>query len=609
MILSMRICVTLVCGVITPCLGSFVLSECYGAVLGLSCRYGHKIHVIEDYFGLSNRTSGTDQCKSMDGDCVVKSRRETSVIHRFCEGQQTCNRFQVDRRHCGENQTNYEQVKFDCIPESSISDICIPTKYETKLGYLSSPLFPNEYSPNLDCQCTLKASDPYVKIELETIHFIVKFDTPCKDWLEIGMGDQKRKVCGPYRATLLSDVYALKFHSDKANGHQGFWMKFSVYPPKSNATVKVECNMIQTTTTTTTTTTEATTTALATTQESEELTDLYDTLGEEYDYKDYTEYIQDSNEVDEDKYKTTATSASTTKYRKPTTQESTDSNTLVETDDPDEYFELEPTYATTSARPVKKKKTKLRKKKVKLRKENKGNEVQLSPTSDTYLLEEDLENLDGLIIEEENDANMTYPNGTLISSYEDSIAEDTDKRKAVNRMTGIIIIAICVGGIILLITILGILLCVSKRRKPKKKEERLRKRRLQQRLNSLSFYDSIPLYDSVGRKTVPQGMQEHHGVYNVGMANMVPAQAQGPYDTAPKPPGWKDWGSQEGGSDKDSAVYAELSDKQSRGGRSEAEDTPDRSRKPRKEHHDDLDSGVSLKVPKERSLDDVYTHV
>ena len=39
------------------------------------------------------------------------------------------------------------------------------------------------------------------------------------------------------------------------------------------------------------------------------------------------------------------------------------------------------------------------------------------------------------------------------------------------------------------------------RRQPKRQAEKERKKRLQQRLNSLSFYDSIPLYDSIGRKT------------------------------------------------------------------------------------------------------------
>ena len=41
---------------------------------------------------------------------------------------------------------------------------------------------------------------------------------------------------------------------------------------------------------------------------------------------------------------------------------------------------------------------------------------------------------------------------------------------------------------------------VYDRRRPKRQLEREKKRRLQQRLNSLSFYDSIPLYDSLGRR-------------------------------------------------------------------------------------------------------------
>ena len=50
------------------------------------------------------------------GDCTVTNGRYTSVIHRYCEGKQTCTSFQVDRRFCGANQTTYEQVEYECVP-------------------------------------------------------------------------------------------------------------------------------------------------------------------------------------------------------------------------------------------------------------------------------------------------------------------------------------------------------------------------------------------------------------------------------------------------------------------------------------------------------------
>ena len=105
------------------------------------------------------------------------------------------------------------------------------------------------------------------------------------------------------------------------------------------------------------------------------------------------------------------------------------------------------------------------------------------------------------------------------------------------------------------------------RRRPKKRAEKSRKKRLEQRLNSLSFYDSIPLYDSIGRKGLPPSMSvplppgspNHHGIYNMGMVgSRVASPGMDSKDSAPY---WTSIHDIE--SDHDSAIYAEL-DKQSR---------------------------------------------
>ena len=72
-----------------------------------------------------------------------------------------------------------------------------------------------------------QSSDPSAKIQLEATHFIIRFDRPCKDWLEISIGDRNRKLCGAYRSTLQSPGYNLTFHSDESGGHQGVWLFFS----------------------------------------------------------------------------------------------------------------------------------------------------------------------------------------------------------------------------------------------------------------------------------------------------------------------------------------------------------------------------------------------
>ena len=89
------------------------MAECYGDLLGLGCPVGHRIRVLRDWFGLS--TEGSGSCQYVEGDCRVPNSIGASVVHRYCEGKQVCNNFQVDRRICGLNQTNYEQVEYLCI--------------------------------------------------------------------------------------------------------------------------------------------------------------------------------------------------------------------------------------------------------------------------------------------------------------------------------------------------------------------------------------------------------------------------------------------------------------------------------------------------------------
>ena len=74
---------------------------------------GHRIRVIRDWFGAS---ADPRVCRYVTGDCRVANVNHMSVVHRYCEGKQVCNSFQVDRRMCGSNQTNYEQVEYICVP-------------------------------------------------------------------------------------------------------------------------------------------------------------------------------------------------------------------------------------------------------------------------------------------------------------------------------------------------------------------------------------------------------------------------------------------------------------------------------------------------------------
>ena len=94
-----------------------IATECYGNVLSLRCQAGYRLRILDDFFGTpSHRAPSTNTCQYTPGDCTVTNERFTSLIHRYCEGKQTCRAFQVDRAECRGNLTTYEQVEYECIP-------------------------------------------------------------------------------------------------------------------------------------------------------------------------------------------------------------------------------------------------------------------------------------------------------------------------------------------------------------------------------------------------------------------------------------------------------------------------------------------------------------
>ncbi len=113
------------------------------------------------------------------------------------------------------------------VSDLEITNICSQANYVAAEGYISTPNFPNEYPPGMDCVCTLKATTSVAQIRLEATHFIVKYDNPCEDWLEISMVGRTRRLCGAYRSTLRSNSFNLTFHSDNEDGHQGVWLYYS----------------------------------------------------------------------------------------------------------------------------------------------------------------------------------------------------------------------------------------------------------------------------------------------------------------------------------------------------------------------------------------------
>ena len=172
------------------------------------------------------------------------------------------------------------------------------------------------------------------------------------------------------------------------------------------------------------------------------------------------------------------------------------------------------------------------------------------------------------------------------------------------------------------------------RRKPTPVTQEKNKRdKIQQRLNSLSFYDSIPMFDSVGRKAgmgisnaaveqSPEGggataepttATTANGVLSKKLENTEEKASSGVGDTgasedAPPNP-WKvDNGpywtgpSGDGDSDQDSAVYAELDKQSNKEGQHDANSN-------KEELDDEPPPTYAVQLKTNDKNEDVYTHV
>ncbi|KAK2183174.1 hypothetical protein NP493_321g02001 [Ridgeia piscesae] len=217
-------------------------------MMALQCDETSHIRILEDVFKVAPSIDLHDvhtSCSHKSAGCSLAP--PSGVVRRYCEGRRVCRHIQVAREYCGDNMTNYELVTYECVADVDIKDICRQSSFDSASGYLATTNFPSEYPPNLHCACSLTTiqdddSDVSAMVQLEVVHFVVKYDVPCNDWLEIVTPNDKWRVCGAYRSTVKTAAVNITFHSDQDTGHEGVWMRYSVVPPDSGSIVRVECS-------------------------------------------------------------------------------------------------------------------------------------------------------------------------------------------------------------------------------------------------------------------------------------------------------------------------------------------------------------------------------
>lgn len=139
------------------------------------------------------------------------------------------------------NQMNLKIKIFD-LADYSLQNICQPHDITMPHGFISTPNYPQGFSSNLNCHCTLSAPLGH-SIVLEIINFHLLTCAEAGLLLWIGQ-DFQTKCLTQEPITLISNLQQniiLRFYTLRNTKHGGFLMKYSASPESNNATVRLQC--------------------------------------------------------------------------------------------------------------------------------------------------------------------------------------------------------------------------------------------------------------------------------------------------------------------------------------------------------------------------------
>ena len=94
------------------------------------------------------------------------------------------------------------------------------------MGFLNSPQFPNLYSSDRNCSCSL--TSPGDQVQLETIFFLLKKKNPCVDYVSVDVDGAIMRKCGymAKKQTFVGSQIDVKFYSDAIDTDMGFWFAY-----------------------------------------------------------------------------------------------------------------------------------------------------------------------------------------------------------------------------------------------------------------------------------------------------------------------------------------------------------------------------------------------
>ncbi|CAF0764271.1 unnamed protein product [Brachionus calyciflorus] len=195
------------------------------------------IYIAWSHYGYKQKN---DSCYFTPQDCTVS----VEYVSNECNGLNNC-QVSLDSQylHSCKSYSNYLFIVYECIKAKSTFNICdqIDTQIDmsspspSTVFYLQTPNYPNEYSNNLDCNCSIINNSNQIQIEL--LEFDLESSSQNKsnclrDYLNI---NSNIHLCGSLSqfTTILNhsnENTKLRFKSDDALTRRGIWLKVNIKP-------------------------------------------------------------------------------------------------------------------------------------------------------------------------------------------------------------------------------------------------------------------------------------------------------------------------------------------------------------------------------------------
>lgn len=188
--------------------------------LSIECEVSDQIWIGWAHYGTRNTSS--DVRLPDESDCWMNF---TEKIAEQCNGWSQCDlSSQPTYIHKCAKISDYLYVTYKCINQLNTFDIC-KQSHKTFINsneefYIKSSEFPDEYSANLDCSCSISSSS-----ELNLKYDILWFSLQDNDYLKINNKNMSGWIDPAYEIAINSKHSQVRFTTDDALAYKGFWLK------------------------------------------------------------------------------------------------------------------------------------------------------------------------------------------------------------------------------------------------------------------------------------------------------------------------------------------------------------------------------------------------